>query len=281
MNNVETDTLYYNRGCSKILVKEMKFPAGEVGVNINPSPVSYAEEWITLTAKALSSDKLMAMFLATDAIRRNHPNAKIELYIPYLPYARQDRVCNNGEALSVKVMCHLINSMGYDSVVIVDPHSTVTPALLNKCRVIEQEDVFSSIKTSYMNTYIVSPDMGASKKAESFCKRVGAKGVIYVNKSRDLQTGKITGMSLLNENIVLKEADELLVLDDICDGGYTFVELARLLLPYKPALLELATTHGIFSKGLKTLTDLYDKVYTSNSLPQVEDDNLIVVNIKN
>lgn len=273
----------------RVSVSTMKFPGGEVGVNINTGSIDWRAglhvKSIDLTAKIQNSEQLMAMFLATDALRRVYPEAKIDLLIPYFPYARQDRVCNAGEALSVKVIATLINSQNYATVTVVDPHSPVLVSALDRCYTVDQITAFRGIKQDWHNWVIVAPDAGAAKKTEEFAKAVGAKDVLYFSKSRELSTGRITGMKMLNKEILTGE-DKLLVLDDICDGGRTFVELAQVFdvldangqhIDYET--LQLAVTHGIFSKGVTVLTTRFDHVYTTDSLPQTEQSKLTVVKI--
>lgn len=272
------ENLWYVVNGTKVSVSTMVFPGGEVGVNINAGPVNEDVGYLKLVAKIQNSDQLMAMFLATDALRRVYPFAEISLFVPYFPYARQDRVCNAGEALSVKVVAQLINSQNYAVVTVVDPHSPVLVAALDRCQVIEQHTVFMKAKPSFYDTVIVAPDAGAVKKAEQFCKLVGAAGVVYANKQRNLKTGEITHLELMGGLDLYKR--EVFVLDDICDGGRTFIELAKVLLMQDPARMELAVTHGIFSKGIEVLTDYYDDIYTTNSLPQTECPQLKVINLK-
>lgn len=263
----------------RVNIHTMTFPGGEVGVNINVGSVDWKDSVlnkshpsINLVAKIQNSDQLMAMFLATDALRRVYPLSPINLCIPYFPYARQDRVCNSGEALSVKVIATLINAQNYATVTVLDPHSPVLVAALDRCLVVDQFDAFSRIKCDWMNWTLVAPDQGAVKKVEDFAKRVGAKGVVSFNKSRELATGKITGMYCLD---IIDPDDQFLVLDDICDGGRTFIELAGHM--KYVGHLELAVSHGIFSKGVGIVADHFDRVYTTNSLPQNEHPKLTVM----
>ena len=277
------ENLYYSlngRRSQRISVSTMKFPGGEVGVNINTGHMNWMDgsrlgiTTVDLVAKVQNSDQLMAMFLATDAIRRIYPDATIDLLIPYFPYARQDRVCNDGEALSVKVIATLINAQNYGSVTVVDPHSPVLVAALDRCYEVGQYTVFGQIKQNWSDWVLVAPDMGAAKKVEDFAKRVRAKDVLYFNKTRELSTGKITGMSALGK---IDPQENYIVLDDICDGGRTFIELAAKFNDGGSGKLELAVSHGIFSKGLEVLTDVYDHIYTTDSLPQTQDPKLSVL----
>lgn len=260
----------------RISTRQFLFPGGEVGINVNVIRPDHSVRLVVLNARISSSDKLMGVFMATDALERVYPQAQIHLHMPYIPYARQDRVCNAGEALSIKAVARLINAQKYAAVSVVDPHSPVSVALIDRVQVSDQFDVFEDIKSDWCNWTIVAPDMGASKKCEDFAKRVGAKDVMYFNKTRDLATGKITGMSILNPQILTPDS-KLLVLDDICDGGRTFVELFNVVngLRQEFDTIELAVTHGIFSAGVEVLTRPFDRVHTTNSfhgglLPQAK-----------
>lgn len=247
-------------------ISVIKFPGGETNVDINSGSVSYqhleanSATEVLLHARLKSGDDVMAMLLAKDAIERVYIHAKVSLFMPYIPYARQDRVCVAGEALSIKVFASLINSADFHNVIVTDAHSPTAVALINRCIAYDQFDVFAQIKQDWMNWTIVAPDMGAAKKCEDFAKRVGAEGVVYFNKARDLNTGKILSIDLIGEKPVDKN---LLILDDICDGGRTFVGMLPALQGNKR--IDLAVTHGIFSAGVDVLTSAFDTVYTTNS----------------
>lgn len=250
-----------SRPDQRISTRQFLFPGGEVGINVNVNEPDLSVRNVTLSGRASSSDKLMGIFMATDALQRVYPSAKIHLKLPYIPYARQDRVCNAGEALSIKAVARLINAQNYATVSVVDPHSPTSVALIDRVLVRDQYDVFGSIKRNWAGWTIVAPDMGALKKAEDFAKRVGAKDVIAFNKTRELATGKITGMYCFDQ---IDPLGDFLVLDDICDGGRTFIELAKhIALPTQK--LELAVTHGIFSQGVEVVAKMYSQIHTTNS----------------
>jgi ribose-phosphate pyrophosphokinase len=137
-----------------------------------------------------------------------------------------------------------------------------------------QEKVFRSIYTDWREVFIVAPDAGAYKKSYKFAQSVGAAGVITCNKIRDLKSGKIEGISC-EQNVTGKH---LLVLDDICDGGRTFIEVANIM--DKASRVDLAVTHGIFSKGVEVVASKFDNVYTTNSFHGVVPENLKADNVK-
>lgn len=244
-------------------VQRTNFPAGEVGIKLNSvshiGPYYPVVNEATILAHLHNNDEVFAMLLLVDALRREYPGIELRARIPYVPYARQDRVCNQGEALSASVMAKLINSCGFKEVIIIDPHSEVMSALIDNVLVWTQFDVFFQLKHQWDHVHIVAPDNGASKKASAFAKAVGAAGVIVCNKERELSTGKITKLTMSSDVTDL----HLFVLDDICDGGRTFIELAALTKSAKQ--VELAVTHGLFTKGVKIVAEHFHHVYTTSS----------------
>lgn len=237
-------------------IQTFNFPAGECHVRVSsPLPHTIVKAYLD------RADDIMALLLTIDALRRFLPSVKIDLHIPYFPYGRQDRVCNQGESLSVKVMADLINNLKCDRVVIVDPHSEVTPALLNNCQVITQADIISqsNFKDELVkdNWVLISPDSGAEKKTLAVAKRIGIKDVFCSQKIRDTQTGKILATTFHHD----VKGRKVLILDDICDGGKTFVELGKLLQQKEASVICLYITHGIFSKGLTPLRPYFNHIY--------------------
>jgi len=71
-----------------------------------------------------------------------------------------------------------------------------------------------------------------------------------------------------------------LIVDDICDGGGTFLGLAEELKECNSGDLYLAVSHGIFSKGSQTLLDNFKSIYSTDSFGQtkVEGINYVLLN---
>lgn len=237
------------------------FSGGEVHVKFGPD-IQYLKDALIL-AYIHSSNDLMEMLLVTDALRQASPTVKIELLMPYIPYARQDRVCVSGEALSIKVLANIINAQKYDTVTVVDPHSDVSAALLDRVVVMDQAETFSPLSDDIdpEKTVLVAPDSGALKKIHEFAKRYGFKQVVRADKERDVQTGKITATEVHSGHVGDKD---FLIVDDICDGGRTFLELAKELRPLTNGKIILYVTHGIFSKGLEAFKGVIDEVYCAH-----------------
>lgn len=267
MKNMKNKFLIYAIGASTVIIPHVgKFPGGEVMVNISSYPKNTTEARIE--AYLFSSDDVMTLVMLVDALREIGVE-KIRLTMPYIPYARQDRVCNPGEAHSIRAFARIINALQFSSVVVYDPHSPVSTALIERCIVESQTELMHdcvSMKAQIwcdktQPWYLVSPDAGSVKKiSEVFNEFPNEfKGIIYAEKVRDLATGRIikTVVKDLPSDIA---SAKLLVVDDICDGGRTFIELAKVLRGCCKGM-SLYVTHGIFSQGMEVFEPFYDNVW--------------------
>ncbi len=230
---------------------------------------------VMITHRINSFNDLGLLCIAVDALRRMGVKI-ISAFIPYFPAARQDRVMVMGEALSVKVYADIINYLNLEKVYIFDPHSEVTPALLNNVSVISNHDFIKQVVAQIgTNIKLISPDGGALKKIYKVAEYLGGIEVVEASKSRDVKTGKLTGFKVYDDDL---EGSDCLIVDDICDGGGTFIGLAEELKKKNAGKLYLAISHGIFSKGFDELSHHFTKIYTTNSFKDI--DNEAVVQIK-
>lgn len=240
------------------------FPGGESQVTVPAGLRDLADAASEFHIHALlkSANDVMQLFMLTDALRRLNPAVPVHLDMPYVPYARQDRVCNPGEALGAAVFCKLINDQQYATVTVVEPHSDVTPALLQRVRVVDAAAFVQralSAPAFAGGVTLMAPDAGARKRVQALAKTLGVAHVRYAEKVRDTQTGRIT------ETRVPDDIPEqpVLVVDDICDGGRTFLELAASLRDKTRQPIYLYVTHGIFSHGLTELNARYAGIFTA------------------
>lgn len=270
----------YSTSHASVPYEMFKFSGGEVQVKIYTYAAGYCPgEDFTVEAILNSSDAIMELILVTDALRRIYGKDQyLRLVCPYLPYARQDRVMNAGEALGLKVMCNLINDLYFDEVVVWDVHSDVALALLDRVKQVEQHSLTQRIPVDWKNTILVAPDAGALKKVYKTAKQQGIS-VVRADKTRSVADGSITGTVVYSEHVGDKN---FLILDDICDGGRTFIELAKELRKLTNGKIFLYVTHGIFSKGLDVFDGLIDGIYVANPFPDVDLSNpsLTVLNLR-
>jgi ribose-phosphate pyrophosphokinase len=257
----------------EIIFQNFTFSGGEPHIKIDPN--FDVNQKITITHRLNSFNDLGLLCIAVDALRRMDVK-DIELFIPYFPAARQDRVMIKGEPLSVKVYADIINSMQFNKVYVFDAHSEVTAALINNCDVIPNHIFIEMvIKAIGNNVKLISPDGGALKKIYKVSEFLGGVEVVECSKSRDVKTGRLSGFKVYNDDL---QGADCLIVDDICDGGGTFVGLAEELKNKNAGKLYLAVSHGIFNKGFEVL-DCFEKIFTTNSFKDFEGESVKVIQL--
>lgn len=263
MKYLNLDTSFAPFGKS-IEFESFIFNGGEPHIKILEDLTTDKE--LTITTRIRSFNDFGLLLIATDALRRMEVE-KIHLVIPYFPAARQDRVMVAGESLSVKVYADIINTQNYQSVTILDAHSEVTSALLNRVKNISNHNFVTSCLQDEKDYILISPDGGALKKIYKLSQFLNGIPVVECSKMRDVKTGKLSGFKVYADDLNGKTC---VIVDDICDGGGTFLGLAKELKKKNCGRLILVVTHGIFSKGLDKLTEVFDEVFSTNSFSDCE-----------
>ena len=274
------DTTFKPIEGEEIKFESFTFAGGEPHIKIiqAPSPLEKAgDEVVTITHRLNSFNDLGLLCCAVDALQRM--DAKIgTLFIPYFPAARQDRVMIKGEPLTVKIYADIINNLGFKKVIVLDAHSEVTPALLNNCEVIANHKFIKQVIEKIGNTVkLISPDGGALKKIYKVSEFLGDIDVVECSKSRDVKTGKLKEFKVYDDDL---GGTDCLIVDDICDGGGTFLGLAEELKKKNSGKFYLAVTHGIFSKGFADLENIFEQIFTTNSVKELSNERLTQINVK-
>ena len=196
------------------------------------------------------------------------------LFLPYFPGARQDRNPDGTSPLTVEIYANCLEMLLHRldwNLAVFDIHSLAAEAI-----VFDNISYVNNITPDFLDKAhfdadidgIIAPDEGATHRAKLMATVMEDLPVVTAKKERDFSTG----------NIISYELDELpkgkkkwLVVDDICDGGRTFVQLSEAFRAQDvEAELQLYVSHGIFSKGVTPLLDHYDKIYTTDSFFDAE-----------
>ncbi|MGG8495474.1 ribose-phosphate diphosphokinase [Tenacibaculum sp. TC6] len=241
------------------------FSGGEPHIKITSDLQNINE--VIITHRIQSFNNMGMLLLATNALK-NMGVQKLQVVLPYFPAARQDRLMVSGEPLSVKVYADLINAQQYASVTVFDPHSEVTPALLNNCKVIDNHTFIEKVTLQISeDVVLISPDGGALKKIYKVASYLQKYEVVECSKSRNVKTGQLTGFKVYADDL---QGKDCLLVDDICDGGGTFLGLAKELKAKNAGNLYLAVSHGIFNKGFEELAKQFTKIFTTDSFKTIE-----------
>jgi len=249
------------------------FSAGEVHVNIS-NYLPLEDDHYTIMATIKNSDDLMKLLLLEDAIRNELGDYELHLNIPYVPYARQDRVCAKGDAFSLSVFARMVNSCNFTSVSVLDPHSKQVEMYIDNIKVYNNfayvKHMLKKYKIKEFN--LVAPDKGATNKINKlahFLKEnsdFSVNNIIQFDKKRDMKTGKIISYDIQKQDKLKPDGFINIIVDDICDGGRTFIEAGKILNDLGSDKNILFVTHGIFSKGTGELNNYFYSIATSNSL---------------
>jgi len=184
-------------------------------------------------------------------------------------------MCADGQHFGLNVIANIFRTIGLP-ITSYDVHSRVSSELMNDFGVnfseiqqrkiiMSNEDLCTKIKSGRVQ--LVSPDKGSLIKTINLSSdSVSPHPVAIGNKKRNTENGNIDGFDVNVDNF---DGHDLLIVDDICDGGGTFIGLAKVLKERNCGDISLYVTHGIFSKGFDSFTGLISHIYTSDSFRRI------------
>ena len=266
---------------SDIKYRISRFPDGQQTVDIE----YIGETDAVVIQSRMTSFRDVELIICANQALKNAGVKHVGLFVPYFIGARSDRKFQEGGSNYLKqVICPIINSQDFFTVTVIDPHSDVLEACLNNYQKVDNITLVKFALTSIDNkndarerVCLVSPDAGAYKKIFDVAKHFQIDNIITATKVRDVKTGKILrtevpklGHSIGDPNSVNDDM-KYVIIDDICDGGRTFIELAKAIKINEPSVkVYLVVTHGIFSAGFGQLAEYFDGIYTTNSYSIIE-----------
>lgn len=233
-----------------------KFPVGEVGVKL---PADFFSDWDATNLARIhfvfegNHDEVFVVLNLIDALQRGGASShQIFLRIPYLPYSRQDRVCHPGESFALDVFLKIFASTGV-TIQTFDVHSKVSTDYKMVVNV-PQYVCAANIPDSF--NFLVGPDAGSKEKVAEVAA-MHATDFVVLEKQRTDVGIKIT----VPEGVKLY--GNVCIVDDLADGGGTFISAAKAIRESQPDVksLSLYVTHGFFTKGIDELSKVFDNVY--------------------
>ncbi len=264
-----------------------KFPDGQQSITLLNSHHFWTLKDETVKIHShLNSFADLELIVCAKKVLDNLGTPQVVLHVPYFLGARSDRRFEEGTVHYLKeVICPIINSLKFAAVVVLDPHSDVLEACLDNMVKIDNHLIVKFALTAIDNKNdarericLVSPDAGAYKKIFDVAKKFEINNVITATKVRDLKTGKILHTEVPTPD--MHNDIKYVIVDDICDGGRTFTEIAKAIKAVRPtAKVYLVVTHGIFSAGEKPLKEYFEHVYTTNSVKEGESDFVTRYNV--
>lgn len=255
-----------------------RFPDGEVQVTLDP--FSRKEE-INVRCRITSAEELFILMQVCDILHRHGMRFSISIY--YLMGMRMDRVMDFNRPFTLSIITNILDHLCAANISIFCPHSE---ASLDQFRNTYATHIYSeeweeAVKgiLSAEDFQMVLPDRGAVDRYFPDGAKVPAD-IIIGAKVRDIGTGKITSIEV--ENPEALDGRPLLLVDDLCDGGGTFVGLAQAIKKVKPeASVNIIVNHMVNPKGIENLSKNFGRVWFSNSYKTWENlpDNVTQIEI--
>lgn len=242
------------------------FPAGEAHIKREDRRQIEDIEIAIIRPDYTSMDSdLMHLLMWSDYLENNDPGSKRVVVMPYIPAARADR----GTPFGLDVYARVLDLVGIDQLIVFDPHSGASVERLsqyNTVSVVTPEDLFSGLSFGFYGPVwdgVIAPDKGAIDRASGVAQALNVE-LHICEKERDFETGKLLGFKAPE---TLPPKGNMLIVDDICDGGGTFVgQSAAIKRSYPDIKLDLYVSHGVFSgQAAHRLSAAFKNIITTNS----------------
>jgi len=249
-----------------ILIEERIFPDGELQPRLKKE--KKADQIILILQKRTNeniNDYLLKYFLLARKAKDLAP--KVVGIMPYLPYARQDAVFQEGESLSALYIDELIEK-NLDVFITCNMHE-------HRKRIKDLFEIpaynlflFKDLAEKFQDfnskkTVVIGPDREAKTFVDDFCINFSAQKLVFL-KQRDAKTGKITfSRSSLDLN-----GKEVIIIDDIVSTGETILEVAKIAHKLRAKTISFAFVHPIFGdQSIESLRKINSKrIVTTNTL---------------
>lgn len=234
-------------GCSLGKVNIDRFSDGEFAASFDESVRGHSVYLVQSTCP--STDNLMELLLMADAARRASAY-KVIAVIPYFGWARQDRKDKPRVSIGAKVVANMIQSVGIDRVITVDLHADQIQGFFD----IPVDHLFGAqVLASYVadlklkNLVVASPDVGGSKRAASFCKRLqaltGQEVPMVICYKHRAKANVVSEMRVLGD----VQGADVVIIDDIVDTAGTLCKAAQVMKEGGAVSVRAALSHGVMS----------------------------------
>lgn len=204
------------------------------------------------------------------------------LFMPYIPNARNDRVHGENEVFTLRYFANLLNNLGFQKVFVLDPHSHVSEALIDRvCVLTKKVEAYIGRAASMVREITGTDDLTFCYPDEGAMKRytdLVSNPYVFGIKKRDWKTGTILGLDIMGDHALI-EGKNILIVDDICSKGGTFYHTSKKLKEMGAAKVFLYVTHcenTVFDGELLKDNGLIDRIFTTDSIFRGEHEKIEV-----
>jgi ribose-phosphate pyrophosphokinase len=253
---------------TEVKIKWISFSDGAFSCKLIDLPKNPKDMSISVSTRTPVFDIREEVDIVMSALNEHYhgTTAHVTLMLPYLPHARADRVFEEGNPHVLAVFMNWLSLYDFDKIYMEDVHN---PDFIRHnypnlpIEMVEQHQLAINYTKREKPDYILAPDKGAFKKAQALASLIDVP-LITATKVRDISTGQILSVDL---DYTPTKNSRIFIVDDILDGGGTFIPLAKTLKEKYNCHVALYVTHLIAAKGLDILEGI-DKLYYTNIIRQ-------------
>ena len=240
-------------GCPLGNLVVTKFSDGEFGVSFEES--IRGRDVFLVQSTFPNSDNLMELLLMIDAAKRASARHIIAV-VPYFGWARQDRKDKPRVSIGAKLVADLLSVAGIDRLITMDLHADQIQGFFD----VPVDHLYASgVILPYLQSLhledmvIASPDVGGSKRANTYAKYFGCP-LVLCNKTR-ARANVVASMQIIGD---VKDKN-VVIIDDMISSGESMLDVARQLKERKAGRVFVCTTYGLFTDGVAKFDEYYEK----------------------
>ncbi len=228
-------------GCPLGKLEVTKFSDGEFAVYYEES--IRGRDIFLVQSTFPSSDNLMELLLMIDAAKRASAKT-INAVIPYFGWARQDRKDKPRVSIGAKLVADLLSAAGVNRVITMDLHADQIQGFFN----VPVDHLYASgVILPYLQSLniedlvIASPDVGGSKRANTYAKYLGCP-LVMCNKTR-ARANVIATMQIIGDVV----GKNVVIIDDMVDTAGTITKAADIMKEAGAKTVRACATHCVMS----------------------------------
>ncbi len=228
-------------GCPLGKLLMMKFSDGEFAVSYEQS--IRGRDVFLVQSTFPSSDNLMELLLMIDAAKRASAKS-INAVVPYFGWARQDRKDRPRVSLGAKLVADLLSAAGIDRLITMDLHADQIQGFFN----VPVDHLYaSSVILPYLQSLnmedmvIASPDIGGSKRANTYSKYLGVP-LVMCNKTR-ARANVVSSMQIIGD----VAGKNVVIIDDMVDTAGTITMAADIMKQAGAKSVRACASHCVMS----------------------------------
>jgi hypothetical protein len=244
-------------------IKIHYYPDGQQNITLDMDYFNNVKEFIEIKCNVRNFDELEILLCLVAALKKNDFYIS-NIHFNYLFGMRSDRSFEIGMPNYFRdVIAPIINSLNIPQITFLQPHSLISLACINNAHV---ENLI--IHDALRNEYFAALRIGADESIGHYDYNL--HGCMIKKRT---ETGIDIVLSKKMKSIIQhSNVKSLLIFDDLCDGGASFIAISGCLKSdFKLDNIYLFVVHGLFTKGIDNVANHFDSIITTNSSQDFDD----------